>query len=190
MKLSRWNVILVAALCAGCGDHSVILKVDLASHLDAGARDVSPPAVPVVSPNGLWTGQQALVNDQHVNMLGGMGDAIDVRDVQLTMTTIATDTTGSGVDTLKVFVSDEATNPLTTSPVIVQYLSFTPGAQSTVVTNLVDNARMTALFAQKALRLTITTSLRGPGSGTAPLLCNVRIQSLDAVVVAGRKKKI
>lgn len=190
MKLSRWNVILVAALCAGCGDRSVILKVDLASHLDAAARDVSPPPVPVVVPDGLWTGRQALVDDQHVNMLGGMGDAVDVRDVQLTMTTIASATTGSGVDTLRVFVSDEATHPLTTSPVIVQFLSFTAGTPDTVVTNLVDNTRMTALFAQKALRLTITTSLRGPGSGTDPLVCNLKIHSLDAVVVAGRKKKI
>jgi hypothetical protein len=190
MKISRWNVLLAAALCAGCGDRSVILKVDLASHLDASARNVSPPPVPVVSPGGLWTGQQALVNDQHVNMLGGMGDAIDVRDVQLTMTTITSATTGSGVDTLEVFVSDEATDPRTTSPVIVQYLGFTPGAPDTVVTSLVDNTRLTALFTQKALRLTILTSLRGPGSGVDPLVCNLKIQSLDAVVVAGRKKKI
>jgi hypothetical protein len=144
----------------------------------------------VVSPNGLWTGRQALITDQHINMLGGMGDAIDVRDVQLTMTTIASATTGSGADTMEVYVSDEATDPATTSPVLVQYLTFTAGTPDTVVTSLVDNARMIALFTQKALRLRITTSLRGPSGGTDPLNCNVKIQSLDAMVMAGRKQKV
>jgi hypothetical protein len=186
MKTSRWTAILFAALLAGCGDRNVVLKVDLASHLAANERHIDIPSVPVVS-GGLVTGEQALVADQNVNMLGGLGDAILIRDVQLAMGTVVTASTGSGTDTIRVYVSDEATDPATTSPVVVQVLTFTPGAPDSVRSTFTDTARLTSLFAQKALRLRITTSLRGPASGN-PLVGDLTIQSLEAVVVAARKR--
>ena len=187
MKISRWNVILVAALFTGCGDRNVVLKVDLASHLNASDKHYVLPSVPV-TPGGLVVGEQPLVADQHVNMLGGMGDAIVVRDVRLTLTTIANATSGSGTATVRVYASDEATNPATTSPVVTQDLSFTAGVPDTVSSSFLDNARMTSLFAQKALRLRITASLHGPSTGVDPLQGDLTIHRLDAVVVAGRKR--
>ncbi len=174
-----------ALLLAGCGDRSLMLSVDIASYLDPALTDVSFGPVPVL-PGGVASGEQALIADMTVHMLSSMGDVVDVENVELTMTTIASATTGDGVDTLRVYMSDTATDPRATAPVLTQVLHFAAGQSDTVQTTLGSDPRIAALFSDKSMRIALTTSLRGPAAGDS-LNGRLRIRDLDAVVIAGRK---
>lgn len=182
--LLRSLVVLALALVAGCGDHALVLHVDLLSYLDpADTRQRFGP-VPVV-PGGLATGEQALVSDLEVNLLEGLGDVADIQTVAVTVSTIVRDSTGSGSDTLRVYMSDIGLAPRSTPPVLTHVLALTPGSTDTVATDFTGDARVAALFAQRRFRMTITTSVRGPAAGD-PLNGEVRLHALDAVVVAKR----
>ncbi len=186
MRTLRASLALLAlALVAGCGDHALVLRVDLLSYLDpADTRQRFGP-VPVV-PGGLATGEQALVPDLEVNLLEGLGDVADVQTVSVSVSTIVRDSTGSGSDTLRVYMSDVEVAPRTTPPVITYVLPLTPGSTDTLATDFTGDARVAALFAQRRFRLAITTSVRGPVAGD-PLNGEVLLRALDAVVIAKRQ---
>lgn len=178
-------VATLAAVLIGCGNRSLMLSVDMASYMNPAEKDISFGPVPVLS-GGLVTGEQALVPNMNVNMLSSMNNVVDVKNVELTLTSIASASTGSGTDTLRIYMSDAATDPLTTVPVIVQVLNFAAGVDDTVQSTTGNDARIAALFTNKSLRMSVTTSLRGPASGDS-LNGRLRIHGLDAVVIAGRQ---
>ena len=94
---------------------------------------------------------------------------------------------GGGSDTLRFYLCDSATDdPRSTMPVLTQPLVLTPGASDTTESTIEGDARVLDLFAQKQMRMTITTALHGPDAG-APLSGQLDIVGIDAVVVAGRK---
>jgi hypothetical protein len=170
---------------AGCATHDLVLRVDLLSF----TRELQSPFVfpPVpAAPGGLVTGEQPLVDDQAVNLVEGLGDAVSLKDVSLRLRSLASATTGSGTDTLRVYLSDANTLPRSTPPVLTQVLTFVAGVPSTVTSETAQDPRMIALFSQKALRLSVTTSFRGPTTGAA-LAGSLTFTALDVVVVAGRK---
>lgn len=179
-------LVALSALLGGCGNRSLMLTVDVASYMSPAEKDVSFGPVPVL-PGGLVTGEQPLVGNMSVNLLSSMSDVVDVQDVALTLTTIASATSGSGLDTLRVYMSDSNTDPRTTAPVLTQVLDFTAGVPDTVQSTLGHDDRISALFANKAMRMCVTTSLRGPASGDS-LSGRLQIHALDAVVIAGRKQ--
>ncbi len=186
MRTLRASLALVAlAAVAGCGDHALVLEVNLLSYMDASITQQRFGPIPA-APGGLASGEQSLVPDQEVNLLDGLSDVVNVQSVSVRVAIITRDSTGSGVDTMRVYMSDIAAAPRTTSPVLTHALGLTPGSVDTVVTDFEGDSRVTALFAERRFRLEITTSVRGPASG-APLNGSVRIQQLDAVVVAKRK---
>ena len=169
----------------GCGANDLVLRVDLLSFTPELQTPFVIPAVPA-TPGGLATGEQALVADQDVNLVEGLGDAVVLKDASLRLRTVATGTTGSGTDTVRVYLSDANTSPRTTPPVLTQILTFTAGVSDTVTSQTSQDARMTALFAKKQLRIAVTTSARGPSAG-ASLTGTLNVIALDVVVVAGRK---
>jgi len=177
---------LLATLLAGCGDRNLILKVDVLSYMQPSQTRVAFGPIPAV-PGGFSTGEVALIDDQHINLLAGMGDVVSIDAVTLSLAAMSQDSTGSGADTLRVYLSDEATDPRTTIPVISQAIVFQPGVTDTTRVTVDGDSRVTQLFAGKKVRLTATTSLRGPASGPA---LNGRLQliALDAVVVARHSK--
>jgi len=172
-------------LLAGCGDRDLILRVDIKSFLTPAQTQQSFGPIPAVS-GGAATGEQTLVDDEHVNMLSGLGNAVVVKHVEVTLSTIASSTSGTGVDTMRVYVSDLNTDPMTTPPVFTQVLNFVSGTSDTVTSVLTNDTRVDSLFTQKTMRLSVTTSLRGPSSGS-DLNGSVQIHAFDAVAVAGRK---
>ncbi len=173
------------ALLAGCATHALVLRVDLLSFTpELQSPFVFPPLAP--TPGGLVTGEQTLVDDQVVNLVDGLGDAVSLKDVNLRLRTIASATSGSGIDTVRVYLSDANTPPRNTPAVLTQLLLFTAGVSDTMTSESAQDARMIALFAQKSLRMSVTTSFRGPASG-APLAAILRVTALDVVVIAGRK---
>lgn len=177
---------VLAALLAGCGDRSLILKVDVLSYMQPSQTRVAFGPIPP-APGGLSSGEIALIDDEHINLLTGIGDVVTIDAVTISMATVAVDSTGSGEDTLRVYLSDEATDPRSTTPVFFQTLVFQPGVTDTVRVTVDGDSRVAQLFAGKKVRLTATTSLHGPASGPA---LNGRLQliALDAVVVARHSK--
>jgi hypothetical protein len=178
-------VATAALLVAGCGDHNLVLRVDVLSYLDPAQRSASFGPVPP-APGGLVTGEQALVDDETINLVDGLSGVADVQSVELTLAVIARDSTGSGVDTLRLYASDENTHPLATAPVLQQVVTLSPGVTDTVSVTVAGDRRLAELFVQRLMRISVTHSGRGPESGDA-LNGSVELGTLEAVVIAGRK---
>ena len=174
-----------ALLLAGCGDRNLVLNVDVKSFL---AESQSKAAIGPVPPlaGGLFLGEQPMVDDVTINLLQGVSGMVAVHDVSVRIRTAFHDSTGGGSDTLKVYVSDENTDPMSTAPALVQAVTFTPGMSDTVESTLSGDPRIAEIFTKHRMRLSVTTALRGPAAG-APLNGRFEVLKLDAVVVAGRK---
>ena len=184
---TRALIVLAAAALAlsGCGDHNLVLKVDVLSYLDPALRAVAFGPVPV-APGGLATGEQALVDDEAINLLDGLSSVAEVRTVSIRLAAFAHDSTGSGLDTLRIYASAEDTAPLATPPVVTLVVALAAGQDTTLDVTVPADARVAELFVKRKMRLSVTTSLRGPESGD-PLNGRVELRAFEAIVIAGRK---
>jgi len=186
MRTRGLILIVVAALAlAGCGDHDLVLNVDVLSYLDPSVRAVHFGPVPAMSP-ALVSGEQALVDDESIQLLDGLDDVADVRSISIWLSAFAHDSTGSGSDTLRIYASDENTHPLTTTPVVETVVNLVAGQDTTLDVTVLADSRVAELFIQRRMRLSVTTSLRGPESGD-PLNGRVELRTIEAIVIAGRK---
>lgn len=176
---------MAALLLAGCGDHHLVLRVDVLSYVDPAMRWAWFGPVPP-APGGLATGEQALVDDETVNLVEGMGSVAEVQSVEITLGVIVRDSTGTGVDTLRLYASDEDTHPLATAPVLQQVVQLQPGVTDTVSVTVAGDRRLAELFLERMMRISVTSSGRGPESGEA-LNGSVELSTLEAVIIAGRK---
>jgi hypothetical protein len=181
-------LIAVLAALAGCGDRRLVVHVDVLSYLDPSLTRVDVGPVPAL-PGGFASGEQEIVKDRELNLVDGTGNVSSVEDVSISMSAMAADSTGSGTDTLRLYLSDIGADPLDSPPVLTLPVAFVPGVTDTVEAELSADARVTALFAGKRLRATLTTSLRGPDSGD-DLNARLRVLRLDAVVIASRKNSL
>jgi hypothetical protein len=173
----------VALVLAGCGARNLVLKVNVFSYLPAGSAQQSFGPLAAI-PGGFATGEQPVVDDYTVNMLDGLHNAASVSSVSIHMQALVIDSTGSGEDTLRVYIGDSNTDPRTTTPVFVAPIVLQPGVTDTINVSLDGDSRLQQIFTQKQMRLTLTTSLRGPSSGAA-LNGRFQLSALDATVVAG-----
>ena len=186
MRTRALIVLAVAALAlSGCGDHNLVLRVDVLSYLTPALRAVAFGPVPVV-PGGFATGEQALVDDETINLLDGLNSVAEVRSVTIRLAAFAHDSTGSGSDTLRIYASDENTAPLTTPPVVQLVVALAAGQDTTLDVTVPGDARVAELFVKRKMRLSVTTSLRGPAAGD-PLNGRVELRAFEAIVIAGRK---
>jgi len=176
---------LVAALLAGCGDRNMVVNVDVLSFIDPSLTRVAFGPVPAV-PGGLYTGETALLQNAEVHMIQKPNSLAKVQSVALTIAAVVADSTGSGSDTLRVYMSDSATDPLTTPAVATLPVDLVDGQSDTLNVSVAGDQRVADLFDGTDLRLTVTTALRGPASG-APLNGRVQLSTLRATVIAGRK---
>ena len=176
---------LSVLLLAGCGDHNLVLRVDVLSYVDPVMRSAWFGPIPP-APGGLATGEQALVDDETINLVEGMSGVAEVQSVELTLGVIVRDSTGAGVDTLRLYASDEDTHPLETAPVLQQVVQLEPGVTDTVSVTVAGDRRLAELFVQRMMRISVSSSGRGPESGEA-LNGSVELNVLEAVVIAGRK---
>ncbi len=182
------HVILAAAAAlalAGCGDRNLVVNVDVLSYLDPADTIVEfgplPPA-----PGGLASGEVPLVDGMTVNLVEGLSSVAEVRAVQFHLSAIARDSTGTGSDTLRVYLSDMNYNPLWTPPVIERAVVLQPGRTDTIQVDVAGDQRVADLFMGRSLKLSVTTSVRGPIAGD-PLNGRLTLRALEAVVIAGRK---
>jgi len=176
---------VLALPIAGCGQHNLVLKVDVASYLSPSEKQVAFGPIPAV-PGGISTGEQDMVAGKSINMVGNFGDVASVNAVSLRVAIQTFASSGGGSDTLRLYLSDTNTDPRTTAPVLVEPVTFTQGVTDTVVATFDGDARVLDLFKQKQMQMTLTTSLQGPSSGSS-LSGQLDITGIDAVLVAGRK---
>jgi len=174
-----------AALLAGCGDRHLVLRVDVLSFIAPADRQRDFGPIPAV-PGGVATGEVALVDNADVSLLQGLGDATDIQDVTVTFDAQAIDADGAGTDTVRVYLADTQTDARLTPPVLEQIITLSPGQTTPVHAELSSDPRVVALFGQRNLHLTVTTSMRGPTSGNA-LSGTFQLTGLRGVVVAGWK---
>jgi hypothetical protein len=186
MRMRRTLLLTATAvMLAGCGDHKLVLKVDALSFVDPASRQADFGPIPIF-PGGLWAGEIPLIDDQHVSMLQGLGDAVDIQSVTIGFGALVNDFDGSGEDTVRIYMSDEQTPPRTTAPVISLGIALSPGRTDTLRAVLADDPRLIALFASKQMRVSVTTSLRGPLLGS-DLSGRFTLTAIDGVVI-GRSK--
>jgi hypothetical protein len=178
---------LALVLAAGCGDRNLVLDVDVLSYLDPADTEISFGPIPPV-PGGLVTGEIAVVEDVTVNLLEKPGDFARVHSATLTIAATVHDSTGGGSDTLRVYMSDLATDPRATPPVAVLAAALSPGQTGTFTVNVDADARVVELFDSPQMRLTVTNSLRGPASGE-PLNGRLELSAIRAIVLANRQGK-
>ena len=186
MRMPR--ILLLAAtagMLAGCGDHNLVLKVDILSFASPASRQKDFGPIPAI-PGGFSTGEIAVVSDQHVSLLQGLSDAASVKSVTVSFNALAIDYDGAGEDTVRIYLSDELTDPRTTAPVLTQAITLSPGVTDTLSAILGDDPRMLALFKARQMRMSVTTALRGPSSGNA-LSGQLKFTAIDGVVIAGSK---
>jgi len=184
---TRAPILVAAAALAlvGCGDRNLVLKVDVLSYMDPAYTAASFGPVPPV-PGGFATGEVPLVDGVTINLLDGLSSVAEVRSVTLFLSAVVHDSTGTGLDTLRVYVSQEEIEPIWTPPIIEQAVSLQPGETDSIEVTLPADERVAGLFMGRKLRLTVTNSVRGPESGD-PLNGRLVVRALDAIVIAGRK---
>jgi hypothetical protein len=179
----RLPLLLLAALTlAGCGDRRVLLGVDALSFTAPAERVVPFGPVPaLVVP--VRTGEVPVFDDLRVNLFDGSNQVVDVQSVTIAFSADVVDSTGSGLDTLRVYMSDENTDPVTTTPVVTYPLVLTDGQVAPVSVVIDGDPRVNALFTGRQVRVTVTTALEGPSAG-ASLNGHLAVTRLRADVVA------
>jgi hypothetical protein len=177
-------ILLVAAtvVMAGCGNRRLLLGVDALSFTAPEERVIAFGPVPVL-PVPIRTGELPVFADLHVNMIDGTNNVIDVEDVTLTFSAEIADSTGGGLDTMRVYLSDATTDPRTTTPVMVVPVVLVDGQVTPIHAVVAGDPRVIALFTQQEMRVSVTTSLEGPASGAA-LNGRLTLTELRAAVVA------
>lgn len=176
---------LGAVLLTGCGDRNLVLNVDVLSYLDPAATQFAFGPLPAV-PGGLATGEIVVIQDARINLIERPNDLTKVQSVSLSFAAQVNDSTGSGADTLRLYLADENTDPLTTIPVATLPVALVEGQSDTVHVDVTGDQRLLGLFDGNSLRLSATNSARGPASG-ADLNGRMRFTAIRATVIAGRK---
>jgi len=171
---------IAAALLCGCGDRRLILNVDVLSYLDAGERTFPVAAVPGLDAT------VAVVDNKPISMFEGLSDVAGIESVSLDLGAIATDSTGSGTVTVRVYLAEEGTDPLTTPPVLDQTLTLAPGVADTVNATVDGDARIRALFGHRQMRATVTAGTHATSPG--PMAGHVTLTRLDAIVICKRSQ--
>jgi len=186
MRIRLLSIAALAVLLAGCGDRRLLLGVDALSFTSPQDRVYAFGPVPAL-PVPVQTGEVPVLDDMRVNLFSGSGDVVNVEEATLTLSADVADSTGDGLDTLRVYMSDPNTDPRTTVPVVVAPVALLPGQHTPLHAVVGGDPRVTSLFTQSQMRVTVTTSLQGPASGQ-PLNGAVTLTALRADVVASRHK--
>ena len=176
---------LTLALLAGCGDRNLVISIDVLSYLDPSVTQISFGPLPPV-PGGLATGEVPVVRDVTINLVERPNGVAKVQSVSLLFGAEVRDSTGAGADTLRLYLSDSATNPLTTPAVATLPIALVDGKIDTVDVSVAGDQRLADLFNGNSLRLSATNSARGPSSGPS-LNGRLKFTKITATVVAGRK---
>jgi hypothetical protein len=182
MRTRAFIVIAVTALAlAGCGNHNLVLNVDLLSYLDASQRTFHVAEIPVVGE----VGAIPIVSDMPISLLEGLNDAAQVKSVTFSLGGRVTVESGSGSGKFKLYLSGEGTDPLTQAPVMNVPVTFSAGEPAIIDATTAGSLAVAELFTQKNLHLAMVLDSVTIVSPVTNL--TVILEKFDAIVIAGRK---
>jgi hypothetical protein len=162
----------VAALAlAGCGDHNLVLKVDVLSYLDDSQKTIHVGDVPA----GSLPEPVPIVSDMPISLVDGLSDAAQVRSVTFSLGGQVTVESGSGSGKFKLYLSGEGTDPLTTQPVMNVPLTFSAGSPAIVDAETAGSLHLAMVIDSVVIASPGVTNL------------TVTTSKLEAIVIAGRK---
>jgi len=170
-------LVLAVLTLAGCGDHSLILNVDILSFLSA--SETSGHYGPI--PGGV--ADSVTIVSRSLDLLPGVNDITNVSDVQVTAAAEFANATGSGEATARIYVSAAGTDPFTadTTPIVLP-VTLQPGVTDTVTVTVAGDTELAGLFLGDEAELGIRIAFAAaPG---APLEGDFRLVTLRAVVTA------
>lgn len=177
-----WLTLLAALLTlAGCGDRSLVLTVNLLSFLDPADRTAAygPIAPDVVTP-GLD------VASQEVNLLQGLGDAVDVESATLRIGVRFENQTGSATGSIRVYIAPgDSADPFTVPPVADIPVTLAPNDTVHVATEVPSSPELAAALTQSRAKVGIRIFFDTTGS-LAPLQGVETSEELVAIVVTKR----
>ena len=171
------SVALAVLIMAGCGDHSLILNVDILSFLSASETTGHYGPIP-----GGVTDSVTIVS-RSLDLLPGVNDITSVSDVQITAAAEFANATGTGEATARIYVSAAGTDPFTadTTPIVLP-VQLAPGVTDTVTVTVAGDTELAGLFlgdeAELGIRIAFTSA-----AGEA-LEGDFRLVTLQAVVTA------
>lgn len=186
--MSRMTLALATSLSlsiTSCGPRQVIVGIDVASWIPAAQRSGSFGPMPA-APGGMTTGEVPVLDRLAVRALGGLDDVAVVHSVRFEVSATVVDSTGSGADTLRLYVGAPGQDPRQHPAVIEVPVALTPGETTIAEATRHADARVAALLLAGDCTLTLTQSARGPSSGEA-LNGRFRLDRIRAVLTAASR---
>lgn len=179
MRTPVFLVVALAALAsAGCGNHNLVLDVDLLSYLDASQRTLHVEAVPPVGVPG-----EVPILDQSIGLIEGLDQAAAVRSVTLSLAGTISVEAGAGSGRLRLYLSEVGGAP--SAPVMDVPVTFAAGSPAVVDVTTEAGPEVARLFAREELQLRAV--IADVAITTAVVGMVVNTTRFDAVVIAGRK---
>ncbi len=170
---------LTAMVAVGCGDKSLIVRVDLLTFLTADEQNAHYGPVPPGISDSV-----DVVQSRRLNLLPGLDDVSTVTDVQVEVGAIITNLTGSGTGRIAVYLSPADTDPFVTdSTPVVGTFTVNGAMADTIETIVVGDAELAELFTGKEAQIGIRLVLDS-GVGLAPMEGDIQLTTLRAVVTA------
>jgi hypothetical protein len=163
----------------GCGAKNLILRVDLLSFLDPSETQGHYGPVP-----GGLSDSLTIAADRSIDLVPGISSVTVVKSADLEIVGEFRNDTGTGSGTVKIYLSDPATDPLTTTPIVVP-VTLAPATTDTVSISLAGDPRIAALFTEEAMRLAIKLTLTS-AAGPDPIEGDFVLTRLRAIVIAGQ----
>ncbi|HEY7729116.1 MAG TPA: hypothetical protein VID50_11770 [Candidatus Eisenbacteria bacterium] len=183
MKRTAVLLPLLAAWLAfpGCGDRSLMLTVNLLSFLDPADRtEAYGPIPPGVAVSNLD------VASQEVNLLEGLGDAVDVASASLRIGVRFENQTGSASGSLRVYIAPgDSADPYSVPPLADVPVTLAPSDTAHVATEIASSPALAAALTQSRAKVAVRISFDTTGS-LAPLQGSETIEELLAIVVTKR----
>lgn len=174
---------LLAALVAlpGCGDRSLVLTVNLLSFLSPADRtEAYGPIPPGVAASNVD------VASREVNLLEGLGDAVDVESASLRIGARFENQTGSATGSLRVYIAPgDSADPFTVPPLADIPVTLAPNDTTHVATEIASSPELAAALTQSRAKVGIRISFDTTGS-LAPLQGVETSEELVAIVVTKR----
>ncbi len=171
--------VLAAAIAVGCGDKSLIVRVDLLTFLTADEQETHYGPVPPGISDSI-----EVVQSRRLNLLPGLDDVSTVTDVQVEVGAIITNLTGSGSGRISVHLSPAGTDPFVAdSTPVVGTFTVNGAMADTIETIVVGDAELAELFTGKEAQIGIRLVLNS-GVGLEPMEGDIKLTTLRAVVTA------
>jgi hypothetical protein len=170
-------LLLAAFGLAGCGDKSLILRVDLLSFLAPSEKSAHYGPIP----GGL--ADSVVVTSRGLSLLPGVRDITQVSNVTIEAAGAFANATGSGTATVKIYVSAEGTDPFTTdtTPIVIP-VTLTPATTDTASVTIGGDAQLADLFLADKAQLGIRVAF---ASAPGPALeGDFTLITLRAIVTA------